>query len=320
LISEGLQIYHAIKSYAGTKTVSIVATAASIASVIAMAGDKIYMTLGSSMMIHNPLVQYTSGESKDLRATADVLDMLGESIGKIYAQKTGMDLKKVQKLMDTQTYMSASDAVSMGFATDEIDTIAPSFINSLSPDEMKSRMSPTEDQVRAMVAKGFKITNKNKENLSDGEKIAILNLLNQKPITEIQMDITLENILAKAPQLADQLRAEGKTSAEAEFKAQAAIAHKDILNTERERVKAINAMSVAGFESVIAKAIEDGSTPESVSMQIVASLKEKGSTTLQEIANKETATNKVAAAPIPNEAPKTGLVAGLAELKSAGLI
>jgi len=122
-VFEGLQIYHEIKSYIGEKTVTVVGIAASIASVVAMAGDRIRMAKGSMMMIHNPWT-YAAGNGDELRETADVLDMLAESLNGIYAQKTGMDAKQISKLMDAETYMTASDAVAKKFATEEVDTIS----------------------------------------------------------------------------------------------------------------------------------------------------------------------------------------------------
>lgn len=112
----GVTIYNALKDYhKGKVTVKVDGLAASIASVVAMAGDEIIMSPGSMMMIHNPW-SIGAGSSEELRKAADTLDRIKESILPIYTDRTGLTEEEVQDLMDAETWMSAEKAVELGFA------------------------------------------------------------------------------------------------------------------------------------------------------------------------------------------------------------
>lgn len=112
----GVTIYNALKDYhKGKVTVKVDGLAASIASVVAMAGDEIIMSPGSMMMIHNPW-SIGAGSSDELRKAADTLDRIKESILPIYTDRTGLSEDEIQDLMDAETWMSAEKAVELGFA------------------------------------------------------------------------------------------------------------------------------------------------------------------------------------------------------------
>lgn len=108
-------IYNALKEHDGKVTVKIDGKAMSAASVIAMAGDEILMSPVAIMMIHNPL-SYAAGYASDLRKTADVLDVVKETIVNAYQMKSGRSRNKISAMMDDETYMSAKTAVKEGFA------------------------------------------------------------------------------------------------------------------------------------------------------------------------------------------------------------
>ena len=112
----GVAIYNAIKDYSkGKVIVKVDGIAASIASVIAMAGDEIVMAPGSMMMIHNPWTMGV-GNSEELRKVADTLDEINESVVPIYVERSGLSKEEVQELLDAETWLSAERAVEMGFA------------------------------------------------------------------------------------------------------------------------------------------------------------------------------------------------------------
>ena len=77
------------------------------------------MGTGSMMMIHNPWMR-AEGESKDLRAAADLLDRVGESLVNVYAARTGKNRDELRELLNKTTWMTAEEAVAAGFA-DEVD-------------------------------------------------------------------------------------------------------------------------------------------------------------------------------------------------------
>ncbi len=112
------QIYNMLSDYAGKVTVKIDGIAASAASVIAMAGDTVLVSPVSMMMIHNPAT-IAWGDSAEMQKAIAMLDEVKESIINAYEIKTGLDRKKLSKLMDAETWMDANSAIEMGFA-DEI--------------------------------------------------------------------------------------------------------------------------------------------------------------------------------------------------------
>ena len=114
----GSEIYTALKSYPGNVTVKIVGLAASAASVIAMAGNKVMMSPTAQMMIHN-VSTYTSGDYRDMEHSAEVLKSANKTIANAYRLKTGKTQEELLKLMDNETWMTAQKAKELGFI-DEI--------------------------------------------------------------------------------------------------------------------------------------------------------------------------------------------------------
>lgn len=111
----GQAIYSFLKSISAEKVVRVDGIAASIASVVAMAGDRVVVPKNAMVMIHNPW-SFAGGEAKDMRKVADLLDKLRDQIALVYADKTGKDLDELRSLMDEETWMTGEEAVDMGFA------------------------------------------------------------------------------------------------------------------------------------------------------------------------------------------------------------
>jgi ATP-dependent Clp protease protease subunit len=113
---EGVAIYNTLKASGKSVTVNVIGMAASAASLIAMAGDKIVMGLGTQMMIHRAMAM-SMGFSDDMRKMADTLDTVSASAADLYVSRTGMDKGSVLALMAAETWMSPEQAVAQGFAT-----------------------------------------------------------------------------------------------------------------------------------------------------------------------------------------------------------
>ena len=111
----GSQIYTALKEHKGQVTVKIDGIAASAASVIAMAGDFVYMSPTSLFMIHDPIT-IAIGDQNDMEQAIAVLRECKESIINAYALKTGISRAKISRLMSDETWMNAKKAVELGFA------------------------------------------------------------------------------------------------------------------------------------------------------------------------------------------------------------
>ena len=114
-VIEGTAIYNALRRHEGGLTVHIDAMAASMASVIAMAGAPVYMADNALLMIHNPWT-VSMGESKDLRKEADLLDKLKVNLRNAYVRKTGINAEEIGAMMDAETWLDAVEAVALGFA------------------------------------------------------------------------------------------------------------------------------------------------------------------------------------------------------------
>jgi len=117
-VFDGVAIYSILKRNKANVIVEIDGLAASIASVIAMAGDEIRMSENAMMMIHNPW-GVVSGDATDMRKFADEMDKIRDASIMPAYRRTGMDDKELSDMMDAETWMSATEALEMGFI-DEI--------------------------------------------------------------------------------------------------------------------------------------------------------------------------------------------------------
>ena len=115
------QIYTMLMDYPGDVTIQIDGMAASAASVIAMAGTHVTMSPTSLMMIHNPFTM-AMGDTEEMRKAIQLLDEVKESIINAYQIKTGMSRTKISHLMDSETWMNALKAKSMGFCDEVLYT------------------------------------------------------------------------------------------------------------------------------------------------------------------------------------------------------
>lgn len=119
LVMEGLAIFNALsdaKAAGRTITVHIDGVAASMASILAMAGDEIIMADNGLMMIHNPW-DVAMGDAQAIRKKADVLDKIRDQMVGIYAARTGLTADQLTPLMDATTWMTAQEALEAKFVT-----------------------------------------------------------------------------------------------------------------------------------------------------------------------------------------------------------
>lgn len=112
---EGIAIYNVLREHPQPITVKIMGMAASAASIVAMAGDEIQIGAASFVMIHNCWV-VAVGNRHDMIDTAEFLAPFDQAMTDLYAARTGQDAKQVAKWMDSETYMSGSQAIERGFA------------------------------------------------------------------------------------------------------------------------------------------------------------------------------------------------------------
>lgn len=117
----GIDLMNTLRGHNGKVTVVITGIAASAASIIAMGADVIRMYSNTQLMVHNAWT-YAAGNAKELRKVADDLESIGESVLASYTHR--VDGKTVAKLLDEETYLSASKAKELGFIDEIIDAKA----------------------------------------------------------------------------------------------------------------------------------------------------------------------------------------------------
>jgi ATP-dependent Clp endopeptidase proteolytic subunit ClpP len=141
-IADGLAVYNLLRARSNPVEVHIDGVAASMASVIAMAGDRIVMPDNAVMMIHNPW-NAAMGDAATMRKAAEQLDVFKDALIGIYAGRTGVERDRVSEMMDEETWMRADEAVSMGFADEIVESVAAAALHRF--DLNKHFTSPPSD-------------------------------------------------------------------------------------------------------------------------------------------------------------------------------
>lgn len=122
-VFDGLAIYNALVRHPANIKIHIDGIAASIASVIAMAGDEINMSKNAWLMIHDPWT-VAGGTAGDLRSQADLLDKIRNQLLETYKIKTGLDADKISDYMTNETWFEGGEALELGFVDNITDDLA----------------------------------------------------------------------------------------------------------------------------------------------------------------------------------------------------
>lgn len=112
-VFEGFAIYNALREHPAQVHVQVDSLAASIASVIAMAGDRIEMAKTATMMIHDGM-GLAVGNAADMRKTADLLDQMSDTIAGVYADRAGGTVADWRDRMRAETWYTAQEALDAG--------------------------------------------------------------------------------------------------------------------------------------------------------------------------------------------------------------
>jgi ATP-dependent Clp endopeptidase proteolytic subunit ClpP len=121
-VTEGMAFYNLLASVRDKLTVEVIGLAASMASVVALAGSKLVMDEGTYLMIHNPWT-ITWGDADQLRKDADVLDKMRSELISIYAAHSKLSPKEIGQMMDDETWLTAQEAFDSGFADEVRETV-----------------------------------------------------------------------------------------------------------------------------------------------------------------------------------------------------
>jgi len=243
-VSQGMAIHNFLDSSEKDITVYIDGIAASMASVVAMAGDRIIMPDNALMMIHEALVN-SFGRAEDHRKAADVLEKINGQIATIFSKKSGKDEEEIRKKMKEETWFTGKEAFDYGLVDE------------------------TTESLKAVAHLGLEKFHefKNLEKLLS--LTSIMESQNIQPIKEgLKMD--LNEMKIKHPEICDQLIEEGRKAGHAQ-------GLKDGAEKEKVRIAAIQAMKVSGAEDLIAAAVADpNQTAETVAVAIIKKANEPG--------------------------------------------
>jgi ATP-dependent protease ClpP protease subunit len=123
-VFDGIAIFNDIKAHPGKVTVQVSGIAASIASVIAMAGDTIEIAPNAFFMVHNAWT-IAAGNRHDFESAAGVLGQIDEAIARTYVERSKVGIRAVRDMMDAETWLSAADAIDKGFADRPMSAAEP---------------------------------------------------------------------------------------------------------------------------------------------------------------------------------------------------
>lgn len=179
-VFDGSEIYTALKEYEGNVTVKIVGLAASAASVIAMAGNKLTMAPTAQMMIHNASA-VTAGDYRDMDHMSDVLKNVNQTIANAYKMRSGLSDQELLQMMDEETWLTPQQALDYGLIdevmfTEDVSVVASTDVSGLLP-----------KQVINKIREEYRPTNNRVENEPDNESdilMAKLNLLKLRKVDE----------------------------------------------------------------------------------------------------------------------------------------
>ena len=143
---DGLAIYNMLRGRQAPVTTRVVGIAASIASIIALAGDTVEIADAALFMIHDPSGM-VAGTSEEMRKMADALDQHAEVLAGIYSKVTGRPTSQIRAAMKEETWFTAQEAIQFGLAdkmTEEQMAIAacwhPRAVTKTAPETVKNNL------------------------------------------------------------------------------------------------------------------------------------------------------------------------------------
>lgn len=119
-VYDGLEIFNLIKNYQGNKQTHLMGMAASMASYIVLAGDRIIAEDNAIFMVHN-VWGLAIGDHRDMRKAADVQEGMTKLLAKAYMRKSGKSAEEIEAMMNEETFLFGDEILDAGFV-DEIVT------------------------------------------------------------------------------------------------------------------------------------------------------------------------------------------------------
>lgn len=274
-VLEGVAIYNLIREYAGEVTVTIRALAASMASYIALAGDRVRAYDNAVYMIHN-VWSLIAGDHNELRKQADLQEELSAMLAAQYAKKTGMEPEHIRSLMDEESWFVGSQIVDAGFADELIESGVGGETSALAA-QARERFAASSERFGGVEARGgveavaaalrgclggCGMTAKNEGSMKESENGPDFNP-KQGETMELSK-LTAEALAEANPSLAAELKAAGIEEGR---------------RLERERLEAMEAVDPLGldpekFAALKKAAIENGDEAKELIVAVYEALAE----------------------------------------------
>lgn len=143
-VFEGITVANALRAHPASVTVYVDGLAASIASVIAMAGERLVMMPQSQLMVHNASAG-CYGDATEMTKMADLLDKQSLNIAQAYAEYSGRSLAEWQDYMAAETWFTAEEALAVGLADEVMPMRAKQEAPANEPEPVEARMQRTWD-------------------------------------------------------------------------------------------------------------------------------------------------------------------------------
>lgn len=261
-VFEAQAIYNILKNHQAEVTVYIDALAASAATLIASAGDKVVMYNNALFMMHNPWT-WATGEAKDFVKKAELLGTIKDTLLNVYETHSSLSREEISAMMDEETWMTADEALENGF------------IHEVVPCKAKAEdVQEVQNFVREQVMGSYnKVPQDKFKNLYSSLKIT------KEPKIEEQEEViemkTVEELKEKFPEIYNSVKAEGKQEGITEGQ-----------TAERERIKAID--SLKGDTVILNKAkFEEIKDAGAVAIELNTKAEEEKLTLLNQISERE---------------------------------
>lgn len=283
----GIAIHNALKGLDATVNVIIEGIAASAASIIAVAGDKVSVYPGSIMMIHGVSVyNYDSMNLQDLRKLEKMMEANEEAIAEIYHNKTGIPVDELRNLMAEEDWMTGKKAVEKGFADEVLE----------GEEDVSLTMSADK---KILMVNGIRHNAEYFRNMPEfpvaknSAKPAMPIAKNKNPNEGGKHKMTLEELRAQEPDLVAQIESAARNSVDTS----AAVA------AERERISAIDSIAASIPDQNMvneAKYGENACTAQELSFRVLQNSARQGTAFLAQLENDSKASGTGAVGAVPN--------------------
>lgn len=230
-IFDGLAIYNQLLDHPPGVEVRIDGLAASMASVIAMAGAPVRIAENALVMIHNPN-GVAAGDSETMRSLADLLDKLRGSIITAYERKTGLSSTKLTAMMEAETWLTAEEAKDLRF----VDEVTPPLKVAATFDTKKFRNAPRSNPMnilRTAIFTALALVEPPDQPLTDEQIIQKLTAHGVIPNLTAERD----KLRGEVARLTEQFNAATQTAKDAQAKVTELTAQLGTVTTERDVAK-----------------------------------------------------------------------------------